>query len=68
MSLVFPERSGGSGGCLAVAALQWANSGNNMAGKAFQFFLRPWLPACIDRSCLLSMSGNLHEVGGINLT
>jgi hypothetical protein len=53
---------------LQLAALQWANSGNNMAGKAFQFFLRPWLPACIDRSCLLSMSGNLHEVGGINLT
>ena len=53
---------------LQLAALQWANSGNNMAGEAFQLFLRSAVARLQAIVSLLSLAENVHEIPGINLT
>jgi len=53
---------------LHLAALQWANSGNNMTVRAFQFFLPPAVAALHAIALLLSNVRILAEIPDSNLT
>ncbi|MDO8360219.1 MAG: hypothetical protein Q7T08_09275, partial [Devosia sp.] len=61
-----PERSGGSSAALHLAALQGANSGNNMAGGAFQIFLRRAVAVLHEIAGWLSDVQMMREFSGIN--